>query len=135
MSRFSVAGGAIEAQDAEIAGGGANFPEGLLQFFKVFGLNIDVELVFKGLAVDGAAFDLQQIYAMIGKGFEGSEQSAGLVSQAHGQRHLARVRGAVIFGLGGRQEQNESREILRVILNAWAKNDRAVVAGGTKSRN
>ena len=125
------AGSAIEAEDAEIAGGFADFLQGLLQFFQVLGFDVDEELIFEGLAVDGAALDLQQIHTVIGKRFERSQQGSGLVSQTHGQRHFARVRSAIFFCFGRGQKQHESREILGIVLNAFAKNDCTVMTRGT----
>lgn len=78
-------GGGVEAEDAELAGGRADGGQGFFELFGVFGFDIDIELVFEGLAVDGAALDFQQIHAMSCERFEGSQQCAGTVREAQGE--------------------------------------------------
>lgn len=86
-----VRSGDVAAEDAEFAGGGADFGKGLVEASDIGGFDVDEELVFPGTAVDRAAFDLQQIHTVFGERFEGGEKGARAVSEAHGQRDFAGI--------------------------------------------
>src|SRR5204863_513904 len=66
--------GEVAAEDAEFAGGGADFGEGGIETGGCLGFDVDEKLIFPGAAVDGTAFDLEEIDSVLGKGLEGGEE-------------------------------------------------------------
>ena len=71
--------GGVAAEDAEFAGGAADFGQGLIEARDVGGFDVDEKLIFPGAAVNRAAFDLKEIDAMLCEGFERGEERAGAV--------------------------------------------------------
>ena len=63
----------VEAEGAEESGGRADFGEGGVDCVGGVGFDIQVELIFKRSAVDGAAFDFLEVDAVAGEGFDGRE--------------------------------------------------------------
>src|SRR6266404_4881661 len=122
----SAVGGGIEAEDAEEGGGGADGGEGAFEGGDGVGHDVEVELVFEGTAVDGAAFDLIHIDIVAGKGFEGGEERARLVREAEGDGHFVGARRSELRGLRGRNEQNKARKIFGIVVNVFGENDAAV---------
>ena len=57
--------GDVAAEDAEFAGGGTDVGEGSVESGNIAGFDINEKLVFPGAAVNGAAFNLQQIHAVL----------------------------------------------------------------------
>jgi len=74
-----------------VAGGLADGSEGGFELRGGVGFDVDEELVFPGAAVDGAAFDFLEVDAVFGEGFEGGQERAGAVGEAHGDGHFAGV--------------------------------------------
>ncbi len=66
---------------------------------------------------------------------ERSQKGAGLMREAHGDGNFASVGAAVFRGLLRRQEKDETREILGVVLNIAAQDDGAVACGRTAAGN
>lgn len=71
--------GGIETEDAQIAGGFADFRESGFELRRRIGFDIQKKLVFPGAAVDRAALDFLEIDTVFCEGLEGSEQCAGAV--------------------------------------------------------
>ena len=95
------AGGDVEAKDAEVASGHADFGQGGFELRGGVGFDVEEELVFPRTAVDGAAFDFLQVDAVFCEWFERGKERAGTVGQAHGDRHFVSVgRGWFYFGGG-----------------------------------
>ena len=96
-------GGCVQAEDAEIAGGGADLAESVVEAlgFVSVGFDFEDELIGPRLAVNGAAFDFAEIDVVARKGFESGEERAGAMRELHGDGHFAGVGGggdAVGFG-------------------------------------
>jgi hypothetical protein len=123
------AGGGVEAEDAEVAGGHADFGEGGFELERRIGFDVEEELVFPGTTVDGAAFDFLQVDAVFCKRLERGEERAGAVGEAHGDGHFASVRWRQPRFVGG-AEEDEASEIFGVVLKAGGENDAVVVFGG-----
>ena len=79
----------VAAEDAEFRGGVADFREGLLEAGNFAGFDVDEKLILPGTAVDGTAFDLEQVDAVFGERFERGEERAGTVGQAHCKGNFA----------------------------------------------
>lgn len=124
-----VAGGGVEAEDAEIAGGLADFGQGEVELRGGVGFDVEEELVFPGTTVDGAAFDFLEVDAVFGEGLERSKERAGAVGEAHGEGHFAGVRSGR-WGFGGGAKEYEAREIFGVVLDVGGEDDAGVVLGG-----
>lgn len=86
-------GGNVAAEDAEFAGGFANFSKGFFEPGEVGSFDVDEELVFPRAAVDGTAFNLEQIHAVLREGLEGGKERSRAMREAHGKRDFAGVRG------------------------------------------
>ena len=127
------ASGSKAAQDAQLTSGPARLLQGLFERIMVIGFDIQIELILEGLAVDGAALDFEEIDAVFGEGLKGGKEGAGLVSEAHGQGDFCGTWLAKLHGLIGREKQDEAGEVFRVILDAFAEDNRAVVFRGTAS--
>ena len=110
------AGGGVQAEDAEGAGGFADFDQGGFELGGGLGFDIEEELVFPGAAVDGAAFDFLQVDAVFCERLERGEQCAGAVGEAHGDGHLACVWRRRLRFVDGAQ-QHKAGEIFGVVLN------------------
>jgi len=95
----------------------------------MLGFYVDEKLVFPGAAVDGAAFDFEQVDAEAAEGFEGGKESARTMSQAHGDGHFARIRGRRC-GFRGGTEQDEAGEIFWVVLDVGGEDNAGVMFGG-----
>lgn len=63
--------GDIPAEDAEFAGGGTDVSEGLIEAGNIAGFDINEKLIFPGAAMNGAAFNLEQIHAMLRERLKG----------------------------------------------------------------
>jgi len=85
--------GGVAAEDAEFACGGADFGEGGIETSGCLGFDVDEKLIFPGAAVDGTAFDLEEIDSVLGKWLEGGKERAGAVGEAHRQRNFASLGG------------------------------------------
>lgn len=85
-------GGNVAAEDAEFAGGFANFSKGFFKPGEVESFDVDEELVFPGTAVDGAAFNLEEIYAVLREWLERGEERSRAMREAHREGDLASVR-------------------------------------------
>ena len=80
--------------------------------------------------MDGAAFDFLQVDAVAREGFESGEKRAGFVGEAQSERHFIGFGRSELRGLRRRHEQNETREIFRIVVNVFGENDAAVDGGG-----
>ena len=85
--------------------------------------------------MDGAAFDLEEVDAVFGEGFEGREKRAGAMGETHGEGDFARLGRDPRRGFFFRQQEDEAREILGVVLDAFGKNQTTVMFGGTAAGN
>jgi len=65
--------GDVAAEDAEFAGGATDVSEGLVEAGNIAGFDIDEKLIFPGAAVNGAAFNLEQIHAVLRERLERSK--------------------------------------------------------------
>jgi len=79
-----VASGRVKTEDAEVAGGLADFGQGGFELRGRVGFYIDEKLVLPGAAVNGAAFDFEKVDAEAAKGFQRGEQCARTVGEAQG---------------------------------------------------
>ena len=132
-SRRSAGSGAVAAEDAEFAGGGADCGESLIEASDIAGFDVDKKLVFPGAAVNGAAFDFEQIHTVSCEWLERGKERTRTVSEAHGQRNFAGVGREPGSRLFFRNEQNETGEIFGIVLNALGENYAVVVLGGATS--
>jgi len=80
--------GYVAAEDAEFAGGLAYFGQSTVQVGGVLGFHVNEELIFPGAAVNGPAFDFEQIYSVFRKRLEGGEQRTWTMCEAHGERRF-----------------------------------------------
>jgi len=124
-----VASGGIEAEDAEVAGGLADLGKSGFELRRRVGFYVDEKLIFPGAAMNGTAFNFEEIDAEAAERFERGEQCAGAVGEAQGDGHFVRVRSGQ-RGFGGGTQQDKASEILGVILDVVGENDAAVVFGG-----
>jgi hypothetical protein len=127
--------GDVAAEDAEFAGGVADFREGLIELGHIAGFDIDEKLILPGTTVDGTAFDFEQVDAVSGEGFEGCEKRAGAVGETHSERDLARVGRNPRRGFFFRKQEDEAREVLGVVLDGFGENHPSIVDGSTASGN
>jgi hypothetical protein len=123
-------GGRVAAQDTEFGGGVLDFGQGLLEVGVAIGFDVEEELVFPGAAVDGAAFDFQQVDGVAGERLERGQKRAGLMGEAHGDGHFVGVGRGQCGGLFLGDEQNEAGEIFGVVLDGCGEDDAVVVIGG-----
>ncbi len=123
------ASGGVEAQDAQIAGGFADFREGRFELGGRIGFKIQEKLIFPGAAVDGAAFDFLEVDAVLCERLERGEKGPGAMREAHGDGHFVGV-GGRRGSFSSRAEQEEAGEIFGVVLDAGKKDDSAVVLCG-----
>jgi len=120
--------GGIETEDAEVAGGLADFGKSGIELGGGVGFNIEEKLVFPGATVDGAAFDFLQVDAVFCERLERGEQGARTVGQAHGHGHFARIRQRRLrFACW--TEEDKAGEVLGVVLDGGGQDDAAVVFG------
>ena|SRR5580704_10986906 len=129
-SWVGVASGGIETEDAKIAGGQADFGQGGFELGGRVGFHIDEKLVLPGAAVNGAAFDFEEIDAEAAEGFQRGEQGAGTVSETQGDGHFVCV-SSRRRGFRGGTKQEKAGEIFGVVLDVGGEDDATVVFGGT----
>src|SRR2546430_13558178 len=84
----------------------------MVQVGRFFGFHINKKLILPGTAVNRAAFDLEQVHAVFGKGFERSEQRTGTMSESHGKGSFAGFAGEPRSRFFFRHEKNKTREVL-----------------------
>ena len=118
------------AQDAQFAGGLARLLQGTFERIQRIGFDVQIELILERLAMNGAALDFEEVYAVLGKGLQRGEEGAGLVSEPHGQADFCGVGFTKTLGLIGREQQDEAREVFAVVLNALAEDDGTVMFPG-----
>src|SRR6266705_568547 len=97
---------------------------GILSFY------VDEELIFPGMAVDGPAFDLEQVHTVFCKRLERSEQRAGTMREAHRERRFAgfvREPGGSFFFW---HKKNKAREVFGIVLDTFGKNHAVIMFGG-----
>lgn len=127
--------GSIAAEDAEFTGGFANCSKGFFEPGEVESFDVDEKLVFPGTTVDGAAFNLEEIYAVLREGFERGKERSRAMREAHREGDLASVRGQPCGGLLLGEQENKARKILGVVLDAFGEDRGAIMLGGAAPGN
>src|SRR5207248_9470901 len=107
----------------------------MVQVGLFFGFHINKKLIRPGTAVNRAAFDLEQVHAVFGKGFERSEQRTGTMSESHGKGSFAGFAGEPRSRFFFRHEKNKTREVLGIVLNAFGENHAMIMLSGAARGN
>src|SRR6266567_9160629 len=99
----------------------------MVQVGGVLGFHVNEELIFPGAAVNGPAFDFEQIYSVFRKRLEGGGQRTWTMCEAHGERRFpgftCEPRGRLFF----RYQKDEAREVFSIILDMFGKNDAMIM--------
>lgn len=109
----------------------ADFSESGVERGWRIGFNIEVELIFKGPPVDGAAFDFLEVDTVAGEGFESGEKGAGLVSEAKSNGHFVGNGRNELRGKCFGDEQDKASEVFRIVVNVFGQDFSTVNFGGT----
>src|SRR6516225_1433584 len=127
---FLARGCHVASENAEFAGGLAHLGEGVVEAGGVFRLEVNEELILPGAAVNRAALDLEQIHPVLRKRLERGKQGAGAMGESHGQGSFAGPVRLPRRSFFPRYQKNETREILGVVLDAFGKNQAAIMFRG-----
>src|SRR5437762_11516402 len=102
----------------------------MVQIGGILRFHINKKLILPGTAVNRAAFDLEQVHAVFGKGFERSEQRTGTMGESHGKGSFAGFAGEPRSRFFFRHEKNKTREVFGVVLNAFGENHAMIMFSG-----
>src|SRR4051794_24801819 len=81
------------------------------------GAQVEVEVVLPGLAAQGPALDLEQVYPAPREGLQGVVERAGAMRELEDERELVGLRAVRRLG----REQDEARVVLAVVFQALAE--------------
>jgi hypothetical protein len=120
----------VPAEDAEFAGGGADSGKCGIELGGAFSLDINEELIFPRMPVDGAALDFEKVHAVLCERLEGSEERAGAMSEAHSDGNFSGIRCSPGSSLMFWEQEHKARKVFGVVLNGFGENDGAVMLSG-----